>query len=172
MKMKSVLSLFVVSALVMMSFVPSPYIEFNDLIKLVYEKSITGLDEIKDPRSGKWQLEFTNNDFIYDVKADLEKGVNVFTCEKLTTSLNEAEQYMARYSGRMLKLMPVGKYALNEAQSTEQKHVYEFITKDIQQKAQYPVVEVMVDGDKTKGYLLIKLYEPLSKKNKSMKRNN
>ncbi len=163
--MKHIISLFVVSALVAMSFRVPSAISFQDLFKIAYEKSFEGLDKLKDARTGKWVFDDAAADFnIYEVKFDVDKGLHVMNFVKEFEKESTALQMMNRYQIQLEMLLPNGQYQINHQLSTKSKTVYEFVSKDINEKAKYPVAEILVDSDRTSARMTIKLVEPLSRK--------
>lgn len=163
--MKHVISLFVLSAVVAMSFKTPSSLEFHDLFKMAYEKSFEGLDKLKDARTGKWVFDNATADFnVYEVKFDIDKGLHVMNFVKELENESTAQQMMGRYQIQLERLLPQGQYERNYQLSTKSKTVYEYVSKDINEKAKYPVAEILVEGDKTSARMTIKLVEPLSRK--------
>lgn len=169
--MKYVISLFIASGLLAMSFKSPQQIEFHDLFKMAYEKSFDGLETMKDARTGKWVFDNATSDFnTYEVKFDLDKGLHVMNFVKELESESTAEQMMVRYQIQLERLLPQGQYERNYQLSTKRKTVYEFVSKDVNEKSKYPVAEILVEGDKTSARMTIKLVEPLNRKTSSGKK--
>lgn len=171
MKMKHIISLFILSAMVAMSFKMPSAIGFPDLFKLAYEKSFDGLDKLKDARTGQWVFDSASTDFnVYEVKFDLDKGLHTMSFIKELDSESTAQQMMGRYQIQLERLLPGGKYALNNNLSSKKRMVFEYISADINEKAKYPVAEILVEGDKESGKMTIQLIEPLNRKTISNKK--
>lgn len=169
--MRHVITLFILSAIAAMSFKSTNTIGFQDLFTLAYEKSFEGLDKLKDTRTGKWVFDEATADFnIYEVKYELDKGLHVMNFIKELDNESTALQMMSRYQIQLERLLPKGQYERNYQLSTKYKTVYEFVSKDINEKAKYPIAEILVDSDRTSARMTIKLVEPLSRKS-SARRN-
>ncbi len=169
--MKHIISLFVLSALVAMSFKVPSRISFQDLFKIAYEKSFEGLVKLKDTHTGKWVFDEAASDFnIYEVKFDVDRGLHVMNFIKEFEKESTAIQMMNRYQIQLEMLLPNGQYEKNYQLSGNNKAVYEFASKDLSYKAKYPVVEIFVDSDKASARMTIKLVEPLSRKNSATRK--
>jgi len=165
MKMKHIISLFILSAMVAMSFKMPSTMSFPDLFKLAYEKSFDGLDKLKDERTGQWVFDNATSDFnVYEVKFDLDRGLHAMRFIKEFDSESTAQQMMGRYQIQLERLLPIGKYAVNNSLSSKNKTVFEYASTDINEKAKYPVAEILIEGDKESGKMTIQLLEPLNRK--------
>jgi hypothetical protein len=162
--MKYIISTFIVSALVAMSFTLNDRLEFSEFFKMAFDKSYSGLENMKDAKTGTWEFERAIGDFdICQIRYDMQRGVHGVRFVRNVEDESTGEQFINRFEQQVMNVLPEGKYAKNDLESVNGKHVYEFNSLDMAEKAKNPVVEFSVERVGNRCEMIITLFEPFNR---------
>jgi|JI10StandDraft_1071094.scaffolds.fasta_scaffold214635_2 hypothetical protein len=163
--MKYILTSFVASALLAMSFTVPETISFSEFFREAFAKSYTGLDKMKDEKTGLWQFERSVGDFDKcNIRYDLEKGVHAIDFLLKVDNEETARQYVSRYAIQVEKAIPNLEYRSKETSSPTNKSI-EFNHRSTDASIQAKNPEVVLTTTKRDGgvFMVITLFEPLNK---------
>lgn len=163
--MKLLISSFLFSALTVAQINPDQQYEFVDFFRMAFAKSYIGLDQMRDPETGKWQFETAVGDFDRcSIRYDLEKGVHVIDLIRFTESEGTANQIMNRMAGQLASAMPVEQFKRSDRTDSGKKRIhYVHRSNDASVRAKNPEVVITTDQREGKSMLIISLYEPIQK---------
>ncbi|MBX7050659.1 MAG: hypothetical protein K1X54_01345 [Flavobacteriales bacterium] len=163
--MKLLITSFLISAFTVAQIDPDNQYEFVDFFRMAFSKSYVGLDQLRDPQSGKWQFETAVGDFDRcTIRYDLEKGVHVIDLIRFTETESAATQIMNRMAGQLAEAMPLEQFKRSDLSHSGKKEIH-YIHKstDASVRAKNPEVTLTTDSREGKNMLVISLYEPIQK---------
>jgi hypothetical protein len=163
--MKLLITSFLISALSVAQIDPVKQYEFVDFFRMAYTKSYSGLENMRDKESGKWQFENAVGDFDRcTMRFDLEKGVNVIELTRFAESASGAEQFMTRFSKQLVNAMPVEEYQRSDRELNGKKAItYIYKSSDASVRAKNPEVVLSTTFREGRNMMIVSLYEPMQK---------
>jgi hypothetical protein len=170
--MKYIISLFVMSALVAMSFAPSKDINFSEFLPVAISQSQDGFKQLKTSK-GDWNIQQRVLDFDRcEGKYDPEIGLNFVQLTRVLEDEGSADQFAARFTGYVGRLTEGTNYEIKtKAAPTSGKtnFVHSYKSTDSKEKDEHPVIEVSVGTEGDKYTMMVKIFEP-NKNKKALKK--
>lgn len=167
--MKHIITLFVFSAMVGFAFITPNKPEFHEFFKIAYEQSFSGLDKMKDDKTGQWNFANGVGDFgKCEIEYDLNRAVHCIKFQMDVTDNATGVQIMARYEDQLIQILPNSNYKItpvNREGCSKNAVQFEYQTMDIAEKAKYPTIEMDVIENGTSSQMVVRLYEAFTKSN-------
>jgi hypothetical protein len=170
--MKYILSLFVMSALIAMSFAPNKDINFSEFLPVTIGQSQDGFKQLKTSK-GDWNIQNRVLDFDRcEGKYDPELGLHFVQLTRVLEDEASADQFAARFNSYVERLTEHNQYGVKTNMvpaSGKTKFVHAFDTTDPKQKDEHPMIEVCVGQEGDKYTMMVKVFEP-NKNKKALKK--
>lgn len=165
--MKQIITMFVFSAMVGFAFITPDKPEFHEFFKTAYDQSFSGLEKLKDDKTGKWNFSNGVGDFNKcEIEYDLNRAVHCLKFQMDVYDTSTGIQIMERYVGQLVQILPNTNYKIvpSTREGCSKNAVqFEFQTMDIAEKAKYPSIEMDVVENGTSSQMIIRLYEAYTK---------
>lgn len=170
--MKYIISLFVLSALVAMTFAPSKDVNFSEFLPAAISQSQDGFKQLKSSK-GDWNIQQRVLDFDrVEGKYDPERGLNYVQLTRVLEDEVSADQFAARFTGYVGRLTEGGNYEIQtktSPNSGKANFVHSYKGAEASQKDAHPVIEVSVGREEAFHTMMVKIYEP-NKNKKALKK--
>jgi len=165
--MKHIITLFVFSAMVGSAFITPNKPEFHEFFKVAYDQSFSGLDQMKDDKTGNWNFIDGVEDFNKcEIEYDFDKAVHFLKFQMDVEDNATGVEIMARYEDQLTQILPNTDYKIIPVKRegcSKNAVQFEFQTMDIAEKAKYPTIELDVIENGTSSQMVIRLYEAFTK---------
>jgi hypothetical protein len=170
--MKYIISLFVLSGFLALSFAPSKDINFSEFLPTAISQSQDGFKQLKSSK-GDWNIQQRVLDFDRcEGKYDPELGLNFIQLTRVLDDEISADQFAARFTGYVGRLTENSNFEIqNKTAPTTGKtnFVHSYRGTDQKQKDEHPIIEVSVGTETDKYTMMVKIYEP-NKNKKALKK--
>ncbi len=160
--MKYIITIFIASALSMLSFNIAEQMDFYSFFKMAYSESFNGLDKMKNDK-GQWS--YTNSVSEFDLcklQHSTERNVKEMTLIRVNENEIASKEMMHTLETQLDQMLPTWQYkkTLIKNQDGTQMATYTYLSESAAERNKYPIVELDVVKENDKFELSVRLYEP------------